>query len=96
MLVPALVGLTLIDAHAPALRARLVLASADPTRPLPIAGVVVDQQPAAGLKPDPADTVRVVVDEGGHDRAPVPTPRRARGAVLTDRSATGPRSTLHS
>ena len=71
VLVPALVGLTVTDAHALALDARLVLANADPARPLPMAGVVTDQEPAAGLKAAPADTVLVVVDEGGHDRAPV-------------------------
>lgn len=74
VLVPALVGLGLSDAHALALDARLVIASADPARPLPVSGVVTAQEPAAGLKAAPADTVLVVVDEGGHDRAELPTP----------------------
>jgi hypothetical protein len=72
VLVPALVGLDLADAHALAMDARVVIASADPANPLPTTGVVTAQEPAAGLKAEPADTVLVVVDEGGHDRAPVP------------------------
>jgi hypothetical protein len=74
VLVPALVGLAVGDAHALAMDARLVLASADPARPLPVSGVVTAQEPAGGLTAAPADTVQVVVDEGGHDRAELPLP----------------------
>ena len=77
VLVPALVGLEIGEAHALALSARVVVASADPVDPLPTTGVVSAQQPLAGIAVPPATTVSVLVDTdggggGGSSGAPVP------------------------
>ncbi|WP_094930269.1 PASTA domain-containing protein [Pseudonocardia sp. MH-G8] len=88
VLVPALIGLEVSDAHDLAFTARVVAVAADPAIPLPTAGVVTAQQPSAGTRVDPADTVAIAVeprhgggggdDEGGGGGGgggrPLPTP----------------------
>jgi beta-lactam-binding protein with PASTA domain len=65
VLVPALVGLEVSDAHELAFEARVVVVSADPDVPLPVAGTVVAQAPSAGTRVAPAHPVVVAVDTGG-------------------------------
>jgi uncharacterized membrane protein YgcG len=62
VLVPALIGLEVSDAHDLAFTARVVAVAADPAIPLPTAGVVTAQQPSAGTRVDPADTVAIAVE----------------------------------
>jgi hypothetical protein len=64
VLVPALVGLEVGDAHELAFAARVVAVTADPATPLPAAGVVTAQEPGAGTRVDPAATVAIAVDAG--------------------------------
>lgn len=65
VLVPALVGLEIGEAHALALSARVVVVSADPVDPLPATGVVSAQQPLAGIAVPAATAVEVLVESGG-------------------------------
>ncbi|WP_170231537.1 PASTA domain-containing protein [Pseudonocardia kunmingensis] len=84
VLVPALIGLEVGDAHELAFAARVVAVAADPATPLPTAGVVTAQDPSAGTRVDPAATVAIAVDagpaDGGGDGGgggggrPLPTP----------------------
>jgi hypothetical protein len=64
VLVPALVGLEVGDAHELAFSARVVAVAADPTVPLPVAGIVTAQEPSAGTRVDPADPVVIAVSSG--------------------------------
>jgi beta-lactam-binding protein with PASTA domain len=81
VLVPALVGLEVGDAHQLAFEARVVVVGPDPATPLPVAGVVTAQQPGAGTRVEPAHQVVVMVDPGpdeggggGGGGRPLPTP----------------------
>jgi beta-lactam-binding protein with PASTA domain len=75
VLVPALVGLEVSEAHELAFRARVVAVAADPDEELPVAGVVVDQQPRAGVAVAPAAAVAVIVEtSGGGGGRPVGPP----------------------
>lgn len=65
MLVPAVVGLEVSDAHELAFEARVVLVTADPAEPLPVAGTVIAQAPSAGTRVAPAHPVAIAVDTGG-------------------------------
>lgn len=65
VLVPALVGLDVGDAHELAFTARVVAVAAGPDDPLPVSGVVTAQQPEAGTRVAPADAVAIAVDPGG-------------------------------
>ena len=65
VLVPALVGLDVADAHELAFEARVVAVAADPDEPLPASGVVTAQAPTAGTRVDPAAAVAIAVDPGG-------------------------------
>jgi hypothetical protein len=65
VLVPALVGLEVSDAHALAFEARVVVVTADPDEPLPVTGVVTAQTPSAGTRVAPAHPVAIAVDNGG-------------------------------
>jgi beta-lactam-binding protein with PASTA domain len=67
VLVPALVGLEVSEAHERAFDARLVAVAVDPVAPLPVSGVVTAQSPAAGTRVDPGDSVEIVVDSGPDD-----------------------------
>ncbi|OLT05747.1 hypothetical protein BJF90_01890 [Pseudonocardia sp. CNS-004] len=80
VLVPALVGLEVSDAHELAFEARVVVVSADPDVPLPVAGTVVAQAPSAGTRVAPAHPVVVAVDTGA-----------AVGAVAAAASSPPPR-----
>jgi hypothetical protein len=64
VLVPALVGLEVGDAHELAFAARVVAVAADPASPLPTAGVVTAQEPGAGTRVAPADAIAITVDPG--------------------------------
>jgi hypothetical protein len=64
VLVPALVGLEVGDAHELAFSARVVAVAADPAIPLPVAGIVTAQEPGAGTRVDPADPVVIAVSSG--------------------------------
>jgi beta-lactam-binding protein with PASTA domain len=65
VLVPALVGLEVSDAHELAFEARVVLVTADPDEPLPVMGTVIAQTPSAGTRVAPAQPVAIAVDTGG-------------------------------
>ncbi|TWF79216.1 PASTA domain-containing protein [Pseudonocardia hierapolitana] len=65
VLVPALVGLDVSDAHELAFEARVVVVAADPDEPLPATGVIIAQAPAAGTRVAPAHPVAVAVETGG-------------------------------
>jgi beta-lactam-binding protein with PASTA domain len=65
VLVPALVGLELSDAHELAFEARVVLVAADPDEPLPLTGTVVAQAPRAGTRVAPAHAVAIAVETAG-------------------------------
>jgi beta-lactam-binding protein with PASTA domain len=65
VLVPALVGLEVSDAHELAFEARVVVVTADPDEPLPVTGTVVAQTPSAGTRVAPAHPVAIAVDTGG-------------------------------
>jgi hypothetical protein len=65
VLVPALVGLDVAEAHELAFRARVVAVAADPDEELPVAGVITDQQPRAGCRVTPAASVAVIVEPPG-------------------------------
>lgn len=65
VLVPALVGLDIADAHELALAARVAVVSEDPDVSLPLSGVVSAQQPGAGTQVLPGDPVTVRVVDGG-------------------------------
>jgi beta-lactam-binding protein with PASTA domain len=65
VLVPALVGLEVSDAHELAFEARVVVVAGDPDEPLPATGVVTAQAPAAGTRVHPAAAVAIAVDPGG-------------------------------
>ncbi len=65
VLVPALVGLDVGDAHELAFTARVVAVAGDPDEPLPVSGVVTAQLPEAGTRVAPADPVIIAVDPGG-------------------------------
>jgi beta-lactam-binding protein with PASTA domain len=65
VLVPALVGLEVSDAHELAFEARVVVVTADPDEPLPLRGTVVAQTPSAGTRVAPAHPVAIAVDTGG-------------------------------
>jgi beta-lactam-binding protein with PASTA domain len=88
VLVPALVGLEVSDAHELAFEARVVVVAADPDEPLPAAGIVTAQAPTAGTRVDPAAAVAVAVDAqggggGGGGRrlkTPPPGPRDPSGS----------------
>ncbi|HYH30618.1 MAG TPA: PASTA domain-containing protein [Pseudonocardia sp.] len=67
VLVPALIGLEVGDAHELAFAARVVAVAADPATPLPTAGVVTAQEPSAGTRVDPAHAVAIAVDPGPDD-----------------------------
>ena len=71
--VPALVGLDLADANELAFASRVMLVSADPGEDLPPTGVVVHQEPLAGIQVEPAQPVVVTVGGGGNRKnAPAP------------------------
>jgi beta-lactam-binding protein with PASTA domain len=87
VLVPALVGLSVSDAHELAFEARVVVVAGDPDEPLPVAGVVTAQAPGAGTRVDPAAAVAIAVDPdpggggGGRRFAPLPPgPRDPSGS----------------
>lgn len=65
VLVPALVGLDIADAHELALTARVAVVGEDPDVPLPLSGVVTAQQPGAGTQVLPGDPVMIEVVGGG-------------------------------
>lgn len=67
VLVPALVGLDVSEAHERAFAARVVAVTADPAAPLPASGIVVAQAPGAGMRVAPAAPVAIAVepDPGG-------------------------------
>jgi beta-lactam-binding protein with PASTA domain len=67
VLVPALVGLEVGDAHQLAFEARVVVVGPDPATPLPVAGVVIAQEPTAGTRVEPAHQVVIAVDTGPDD-----------------------------
>jgi hypothetical protein len=86
VLVPALVGLDVAEAHELAFRARVVAVAADPDEELPVAGVITDQQPRAGCRVTPAASVAVIVEPpggggggGGRVATPPPGPRNPAG-----------------
>ena len=83
VLVPALVGLDLADAHELAMTAGVVLVSADPDG-MPTTGVVSAQDPMAGTQVDPADSVAVLVERrgrgGGVAEPPAPLNPTGTGA----------------
>lgn len=76
VLVPALVGLDVHDAHELAFTARVVVVSGDPDGELPATGTVVAQQPVAGTRTAAATFVAVLVesDGGGGGGQPVAVP----------------------
>lgn len=65
VLVPALVGLPVVDAHALALEARVVTVSGDPDTPPALAGMVVAQDPLGGTQVRPGDAITIWVEAGG-------------------------------
>lgn len=65
VLVPAMVGLDIVDAQAVALAARIVTVSEDPDTPPPLSGVVIDQHPTAGTQVLPGDPVTIWVGKKG-------------------------------
>lgn len=65
VLVPALVGLQVGDAHELAFEARVVVVAADPDEPLPATGTVIAQAPGAGTRVAPAHPVAIAVESGG-------------------------------
>lgn len=65
VLVPALVGLEVSDAHELAFEARVVVVAADPDKPLPVTGIVTAQAPSAGTRVAPAHAVAIAVDPAG-------------------------------
>jgi hypothetical protein len=65
VLVPALVGLDVSDAHQLAFAARVVAVAPDPDKPLPITGTVTAQAPAPGTRVVPAAPIVIAVDPGG-------------------------------
>jgi hypothetical protein len=68
VLVPALVGLDVVDAQALAVAARVVTTTDDPDTPPRLTGTVVAQKPMAGTQVHPGDTVTIwVEDTGGGD-----------------------------
>lgn len=87
VLVPALVGLDVSDAHELAFEARVVVVAADPDEPLPLTGTVVAQSPIAGTRVEPAHPVVIAVESrggggGGGGRrltTPPPGPRDPSG-----------------
>ena len=64
VLVPALVGLEVSDAHEVAFAARVVAVAVDPAAPLPVAGVVTAQAPSAGTRVEPGASVEIAVESG--------------------------------
>lgn len=75
VLVPALVGLDVHDAHELAFTARVVVVSGDPDGELPATGTVVAQQPGAGTRTAAATSVAVLVEsDGGGGGQPVAAP----------------------
>jgi beta-lactam-binding protein with PASTA domain len=71
--VPALVGLDLADANALAFASRVMLVSAYPGEDLPLTGIVVSQEPLAGIQVEPAHPVVITVGGGGNrESAPAP------------------------
>jgi beta-lactam-binding protein with PASTA domain len=88
VLVPALVGLEVSDAHELAFAARVVAVAVDPAAPLPTSGIVTAQAPNAGTRVDPGDTVEIVVEPGGGGgggggSSPVEPPPRPRDPAGT-------------
>jgi beta-lactam-binding protein with PASTA domain len=86
VLVPALVGLQVGDAHELAFEARVVVVAADPDEPLPATGTVIAQSPTAGTRVAPAHPVAVAVESGGRGggggrrlTTPPPGPRDPSG-----------------
>jgi beta-lactam-binding protein with PASTA domain len=67
VLVPAMVGLDVIDAQALALAARIVTVTEDPDTPPPQHGTVIAQRPTAGTQVLPGDPVMIWVDESDDD-----------------------------
>jgi hypothetical protein len=65
VLVPALVGLDIGDAHQLAFAARVVAVAPDPDDPLPITGTVTAQAPTPGTRVVPAAPVVIAVEPGG-------------------------------
>jgi beta-lactam-binding protein with PASTA domain len=65
VLVPALIGLDVSDAHELAFEARVVVVTADPDEPLPATGTVIAQTPSAGTRVPPAAPVAIAVEKGG-------------------------------
>lgn len=78
VLVPALVGLDVQDAHELAFTARVVVVSGEPEGELPTTGTVIAQQPVAGTRTAPAASVEVLVEPegggGGGQTVAVPPP----------------------
>ena len=72
ILVPAMVGLDIIDAQAVALAARVVTVTEDPNTPPPLSGTVIAQRPTAGTQVLPGDTVTIWVKDGGGGFGPKP------------------------
>lgn len=72
--VPALVGLTIGEAHTLATEAGVVVVSADPDDPLPTSGTVTAQQPLGGITVPAASSVQVLVERGGGGGSPVAAP----------------------
>jgi beta-lactam-binding protein with PASTA domain len=72
VLVPALVGLEVADAHERALEAGLVAVGTDLDTPPPTIGVVIGQEPPAGTQVPAGNTVVIHVrsDSGGPDDGP--------------------------
>lgn len=90
VLVPALVGLDVREAHELAFAARVVAVTADPTTPLPISGIVTAQAPGAGARVAPADPVAINVEPrpgggggGGGGRRITPPPPGPRDPAGT-------------
>jgi len=65
VLVPALVGLQVGDAHALALDSRVVTVNEDPDTPPPLSGTVAAQYPLGGTRVRPGDAVQIRVEHGG-------------------------------
>jgi hypothetical protein len=86
VLVPALVGLQVSEAHELAFEARVVVVAADPDEPLPVTGTVIAQAPGAGTRVAPAHPVAIAVETGGGGgggrrlTTPPPGPRDPSGS----------------
>jgi beta-lactam-binding protein with PASTA domain len=68
VLVPAMVGLDIVDAQALARAARVVTVTEDPETPPPFAGTVRAQRPTAGTPVRPGHSVTIWVKETGGGR----------------------------